>query len=88
MISENNKVRSLCIPVFKTKRSVSVNISVMILEDGAGWNAGDWFDAPSYIPCVFEVSVCSFHWRVFCTYGEVTIVVRCSKIKSDALTSF
>ena len=54
MISENDKVRSLCIPVFKTKRSVSVNISVMILEDGAGWNAGDWFDAPSYIPCVLK----------------------------------
>ena len=58
MISENNKVRSLCIPVFKTKRSVSVNISVMILVDGAGWNAGDWFDAPSYKPFVFKVSVC------------------------------
>ena len=37
---------------------------------------------------VFVVSVCSFHWRIFCTYGEVTIVVRCSKIKSDALTLF
>ena len=80
MISENNKVRSLCIPVFKTKRSVSVNISVMILVDGAGWNAWDWLDALSYIPCVFVVSVCSSNWRIFCTYGEVTIVVRCSKI--------
>ena len=29
----------------------------MIPVDGAGWNAGDWFDAPSDVPCVFVVSV-------------------------------
>ena len=29
----------------------------MIPVDGTGWNAGDWFDAPSDVPCVFVVSV-------------------------------
>ena len=52
----------------------------MIPVDGAGWNAGDLFDAPSDVPCVFVVSVCSFHWRIFCIYGDVTIVMKGCKI--------
>ena len=46
--------------------------------------SGYWFDAPSFIPCMFVVSICWSHSRIFCRYGDVTIVVRGCNDLSDA----
>ena len=61
----------------------------MIPIDRVGWNAWEWFDAPSYILRVFVVFVCRlmFHSRIFCIYGGVTIVLKGRHIYSDARLS-
>ena len=57
----------------------------MIPVDGAGWNAGDLFDAPFDVPCVFVVCVCSFHiilyiWRRHHCYEGMQDLVGCSAL--------